>query len=329
VIGANGEVITDRDIVFRHIETGTEFRMEVKDATPESQRGNIERYKAQIRTMAEEFNTTNRRQIWVNRRKAIPELEEYASQRGVDVYDEVGTGKQFRGKHFDDVIEELHMSCMAETHVRVLSGGANLGLGIWMVAANSGELCREIEAATNSGTRSEAGLLRLGTSGLQVLAGGSLAFSGTVETLGTFSDVVANSPWLMGASRLGGPIGIAAIVGSEAILFVQYNRGHISWRQFTYSTWSLAGGVVGGIAGGVAGAETGAETGAAIGGCIGGPVGAGIGGTIGGALGGVGGGLAGAWGGSKIAHWATDAYYEFKDQKQEDTFKAFLLAYYK
>ncbi len=80
---------TDKDIVFRHRKTGVVVRAEIKNIRESSQLRNIAKYKLQIDKMHESFIKTGEIQAYINRNPLIPELRDYAKQKGLLVFDNV------------------------------------------------------------------------------------------------------------------------------------------------------------------------------------------------------------------------------------------------
>ncbi len=123
--GSNGKMVTDKDICFQHNKTGTLCRIESKDVSIASQRGNLPHYKKQIRQMASEYRKTGEVQAYINRHEIIPELKEYAKIEGVPTYENVITGeRKLRPKeiHINDVFEDISNNCWAQNEFINMKG---------------------------------------------------------------------------------------------------------------------------------------------------------------------------------------------------------------
>ncbi|MBA3312987.1 MAG: hypothetical protein H0T47_06805 [Planctomycetaceae bacterium] len=318
VIGDNGKMRTDRDIVLRHKATGLTGRLEVKQVTPENQAKNLSKYKRQIDQMAEEFRQTGRPQGWINKHSAHPQLRKYAETRGVKVFDNVSTSRNpSRGTMpIAAVVDQLDAGC------HQLRGGEKLGIvmkagsNLWQ-GFNNGERAvtewRQVSAGSGSWRR--AG--RFSTSAL----GGTTIAASQLMKLTRFARL----------SKFAGRAGYLIVGVSEGFVVSEWTAGEISTRQFAYAQAEIVGGFVGGLAGGKGGAWAGAAVGGAIGGAIGSfvpVVGTAMGATIGGTIGAFGGGFGGGWIGATAATSGVDRYYSFRDAQEEKRFFEWVAAHY-
>ncbi|MEI7773565.1 MAG: hypothetical protein WCK17_02210 [Verrucomicrobiota bacterium] len=94
---------TDKDIVFKDKVSGIETRLEVKEVKASTINKNSSKYKLQIDKMAAEQTRNGQRQTWINRKATTTWLKDYAQNKGVNVYDNVITGKG-KGTPFNQVI---------------------------------------------------------------------------------------------------------------------------------------------------------------------------------------------------------------------------------
>jgi hypothetical protein len=94
---------TDKDIVFKDKTSGIETRLEVKEVKASTINKNPSKYKLQIDKMAAEQTRTGQRQTWINRKATPTWFKDYAQNKGVNVYDNVITGKG-KGIPFNQVI---------------------------------------------------------------------------------------------------------------------------------------------------------------------------------------------------------------------------------
>lgn len=322
----SGRLITDRDILYRHRGTGALGRMEVKDVSVVSQKKkkNMQEYKRQIREMGLEQRKTGQRQAFVNRRTVIPELQEYAKQHQVTVYENVVTSDTNAARNgttpVADVIDDIERSARLSFRIRATAAG----FGVVMSAIETPRAFK----AWRSYVQGDGSLSEAGYRTLSVAAGGSFASSGVASTIA--SRIVASSPW---ASRLGrlGKIarraGMALSAGALGVRGYQWYSGEISTRQMTIETTAAAGGFAGAWAGAVAGGWAGAELGGFIG-MFAGPKGASLGAAVGGLLGSVGGAIGGAWAGQTIVAKGVESIYSRLDEEQQDLLFAEFLRIY-
>ena len=94
----------------------------------------------------------------MNRREVIPELKAYARNRGVPVYENVVTSQRGLGPNqvsFDQVLQDMHRQA-AGGHIRLLTGGAEVGLGMLMLAQAGSAVYEDLRIVADPTTRSEA-----------------------------------------------------------------------------------------------------------------------------------------------------------------------------
>ena len=97
VIGLNQRRLTsmggtDADLVFRHVSTGLQGRMEVKNLSLSSQRSNLPEIQKQILKMPEDARFTGEIQVWGNPRSILPEIRVFAERHGITVAERLRTG---------------------------------------------------------------------------------------------------------------------------------------------------------------------------------------------------------------------------------------------
>ncbi len=237
---------TDADILFRNRLTGETFRMEVKQVEPRNILKNLEKYKLQVDKMAEDKLISGRRQLWVNRYGAPPGFRGYAESRGVDVYENVGTGEKSALKPgatpFQEILERLRTPMQ--------------GPELPVAAINEGE---DVPVGPISRMSSDSAALETADAGE------------LLSPLGETSVAAADS--LDGALAR---TGVIAGVGLEAVTDVfsiyEYNTGRMTNRQMVtqikasaiFFTFTAGGASLGFFAGGI-GAVPGAITGMGIG----------------------------------------------------------------
>lgn len=303
-----GAVITDRDVVFRHRSSGSLGRIEVKDATPTSQRSNMAKYKRQIRLMAVEQHQTGQPQAFVNRRDLIPELRRYAASKGVRAYGNVVTSSagELRPNSIpiSNVLDDLDQTARSNFRMR----SATAGFGVIM-AVVEGQRAMDHWNQYLSG---DGSIGDVSHHTLLASAGGSYAIGGVTSSLSTMINASSRSAVLLGQVGKAAPwIGAGLMVGATGVRGYQWYSGEMNTRRFTVTTVSAGGGLSGGLAGAFGGSIVGA---------YGGPWGSAGGAIIG--------GIAGAWAGQTIATYGVESYYSFLDaQQQEQLFESLMQHY--
>lgn len=311
VFDRKGKLLTDRDLVFRHRVSGSLGRIEVKDATPSTQRSSLTRYMRQISLMAAEQNRTGQPQAFVNRRPLIPELRDYAASKGVRAYGNVVTSTSAIGKadnvSVQSVLDDLDREATRSFRVRA----ATTGFGIVMVAIQGREAYNQWhQYGLGNGSATEAGYHTMMTS-----AGGAYVIGGVSSTLATMKDASSRSAEIFGRVGKVAPwVGAGLLVGGTAIQGYQYYSGEINSRQFTTTTASAGGGLAGGLAGAAGGAYLGVYGGPWAWATV--PAGAIVG------------GIAGSWTGQTIATYGIESYYSFLDADQQQQLLAALIQHY-
>ena len=295
------KIVTDRDLVFRHRETGSLNRIEVKEVKKSSQYSNLEKYKRQINLMAKEQLATGRPQAFVNRRPLIPLLEKHANKMGVAAYGNVvtsntGAPATLGQIHVNDVLDDMDKIATRNFRVRSTVGGFGMAMALvegrnayqeWQKYANGNE------SALNASYHTA-----------NAAAGASFAASGIASNLATQMNASSRAAKVLGGiGRYGGPAGITLAGAGMGIHGYQYYSGQINTRQFVQSTSTSGGALAGGLAGAWGGGALGAYGGPYAFVTV--PAGAIIGGFV------------GAFGGQKAASIGVEAYYSRLDEQQQ------------
>lgn len=316
---------TDADIVFRHQPTGLQVRMEVKNATPASQRASLGKLQSQILKMAHDARLTGEMQVWANRQNVLPELRAFAERHGVRVEERLRTGStnlRPDDRSFQDFATSLDKDLRVQARLTAMAGSVKAGAGIYMAYQAIRQL--ENDVAAFDGTQGD--LLRFGEHGSTLLAGGSFGMAGAAQ-LARQIPGLANSARLVSLKKWGGRLGVAGTVLAEGFLLSQYMSGDLTERQFWHGQASLGGGLAGGAAGGFVGFKVGAVTGGAIGSFFG-PKGTVIGAGIGGTIGALGGGFGGGYAGAHFASGGVETLFRLRDAEQQERYSQFLLLHY-
>ena len=309
-----GRLLTDRDIAYRHRATGALGRIEVKDVSEASQRTKLQDYKRQIRLMGLEQRQTGQQQAFVNRRKMIPELREYANRHRVLMFENVVTSSRNAARtgtfSISDVFDTLDQNARVASRLRT----AGIGIGL-LVSAFEGP--RAVNAWQNysdgNGSLSEASFRTM-----SFASGGSFAVSGVTATLATNINASSRSAMLLGRiGKTAGPLGAALAAGAMSVRGYQWYSGELNNRQFTTEVTSAGGGIAGAWAGAGAGGWAGAKLGGVAGAFVG-PEGIPPGAAIGGFFGSMGGAIAGAWAGQTITGIGIESIYSRLEVKQQD-----------
>jgi hypothetical protein len=198
---------TDKDLWFRHKQTGQRCRVEVKDAKPTSQRADLERIKCQIDKMAAEYRRTGELQAWANRRRTIPAVLDYAKRNGVPVYERT------RQSDFGQILDDFDQRSFTTAGARLAGGGIGVGLGVLLLYTSGEALFADIESTSNDpahalGTAEHASLFVTGsgstTYGVGRLGPLLTTEEGSLETLGKLT-------------KWGGKLGFYGAIASEGI----------------------------------------------------------------------------------------------------------------
>lgn len=322
--GATGKLITDKDIWYRHLASGAIGRIEVKDVSVASQRANLAYYQRQMDKMAAEFRRTGELQAWMNRKAIIPELRDYARQRGIPTYGNVVTGDASArvpgtmsvGEALQDIDRHHNRIGLA----RRVGAGAQIGFGALLLSRSLPLAVHDARLLLDAEQRSAIVAFRFGEHAGWAVSGASSLGVGTAQLVATFTSNEQRLASLTRASRTGGMICVAAFLAAEGFSVLRYAQGDITQRQFLAEQSSLAAG----LGGSVAGAWVGAKVGAGIGVWIGGPVGAPVGGTLGAVVGGV----AGGYTASAIALHGLQRWFDLRDEQQAGEYQRFLYSHY-
>jgi hypothetical protein len=295
---------TDTDIEFRHRGTGRYGRIEVKELSRETQRRNLGKLEVQFRKMAEDRRHVGRIQVWINRRKNIPEIEAYGRKYGIPVYGDVATGRvTFRPGQpsLRNVLDHIDRRASMRGSI---SGSAQLGFGLYQLVSSGFETWDDLRALLDDDRETVSALDSLGQHLSMTVAGGLFSVSGSVQVargLGYASKLTSLSRWP-------GRLGAGAVLAAGGFVLWQYQDGKLTYREFNRILIPLTSGAVLGVGG----AWSGMQIGAAIG-SIFGPEGA----LIGAIGGGLAGGLGGNWLGNDLASRWLEAGYSLKDQEME------------
>jgi len=293
VYDKKGKILTDKDLFFEHKSTGQRFQIEVKEVKPSSQRADIKRLKSQIDKMAKDMKRTGELKVLVNRKKTIPEIKNYAKQKGVLFYENVKTGKKAKIDFNKNILKDLAKKAKKLNKIKNGIGTGTAGIGLLVLGVSSHNIYQELQKENwNSLIIGEnTGWAVLGA-GMTTAGIGQLAKSSLTMTIGR------------GAGGVG-------FVIAEGFIVAQYANDNITTRDF-YTNQS-----------GLICALAGAKGGVLIGGSIGGWFG-GVGAPVGGVLGGVGGGIIGYFIGTKSANYV----YGLLDQQEREIVFTHIYNYY-
>lgn len=295
---------TDADIVVRHQETGRQVRLEVKDVSLASQQTNMAKYKLQIDKMAKEARLTGELQFWFNRRPVLPELQEYALQRGVVAVGEVKTGGASRGLDLREARQLVHREALRVDQFRTGLAVASLVYGPWLLIEDAPETLRVIGVAGDWRSMSLNDQLRLGEHASRTLAGAGMTIAGGASFGGRFVPITMQGP-LSAVARAGGWGSLAALGAGEVFLVVRYRSGDLSGREFWTTQMVMASTATGTFIGGWVGTVSGSAVPFV-------PLGALIGGLAGSA--------AGGYAGKTLAQHSAEWFYERQQGKFDDQF---------
>ncbi len=304
-----GGGISDQDITFTSRLTGGKTWLEVKDVKILKLNAQL---KAQIDRMAGAKNI--QRKIIVNRNSVDPAVKVYARQKGVEVFDNVKSGKIK-----DTILQQERQITLKK---KVATGSFQTALGIWLTASQVWELNK---ALNNSQLSEGARLRKAGSRGALTVTGAAITAKGIFNVLDaeksaypnlktaqktipnkqglskSFPKVPKSVPVIAKYSRLLGPVAWAGLGVYAGFEYNRWRHGDINTRHLAYTGASLSGGVGGALAGSKVGAKIGAGIGTALG-----PKGT----IAGGVIGGLAGGISGAFGGSAAAAWAGEKAYD-------------------
>ena len=302
---------TDADIVIRHQRSGLYGMVEVKDYSLKSQSTNLGSLKEQIDKMAREGRRTGKPQFWMNRRDVLPEVQRYASTKGVFALGNVSTGQSPIGKTMSsaEALDAMDREFARVGRERVVRGGGGLAFGTLMLINAAPTAWEDIQAVWDPASQSTQAWLRLGEYGSYTLAGGSMVASGSALLASRFvGDELQGTLYSLG--KWGGVASAGLFAVGEGFLIARYVRGDVSSREFRTNQWILATTGLGSFGGSWLGATFGMfffhEP------------------TWTGGLG----GLTGGWLGQKVGQWSADAHYEAKYAKLDQAFGQAVCARY-
>ncbi len=315
---------TDKDITYRHRQTGVAGRIEVKQWSIETQRTNFRSLKKQIQKMAISQRQTGELQSLMFRGDVIPKVRTYAARFGIPVYDNVATGTKTSrlstAVPIEGVLNDLDRRATVVGRTRMVAGGASLGIGLVTTFYSGKAAFSELERLASASPTNSGSSLRFGRHASLALSGIGMTVRGGADLGKLISASTRNARVLTVSARVAGGVAIAAFLVSEGFLIAEYLHGDMTTREFTSTQAALGGG----LAGALAGAGAGAKAGAFIGVWVGGPPGAALGGSIGAVVGGVGGSFAGA----AVAQRGINEWYSFRDAKVEREFRDFVFTHY-
>ncbi|MBK8094174.1 MAG: hypothetical protein IPK32_19965 [Verrucomicrobiaceae bacterium] len=219
--------LTDKDLVLRHLQTGLQSRIEVKDVKPASQRSDLERIKGQLDKMAAEYRRTGELQAWANRQETIPAIKEYGRQKGVPIYEKTTQAD------FPKILDDLERRSVVETRVKISSSLLGTGAGVALLYSSTAGLLE----ASQADLTDVAARLRLGEQASLFVAGGSFTSSGFAQ-IGSRLAITENSLAKLGAvTKWGGRAGIAGIILAEGLgIGIDY----YNWDQMTARQQSIS-----------------------------------------------------------------------------------------
>ena len=249
---------TDKDMVVRHKATGLYARIEVKDVSLSSQSSNIEDLKKQINKMAKEGRLTGQSQYWVNRREVHPEIQRYATSKGINVYGNVSTGTSQKNGLMSskDFMDDVDKSIFKSDRNRSVFGAGQLANGVWMLVESIPNTFEDIQTVLNPETRTTQDWMRLGSNSTSTLAGSALILSGTLRSASRYASeqLQARSYAL---SNNAGRAAATFIVADEAFLIWRYREGDVSSSEFWTSQWLLSASMTGSYGGALLGRSIG------------------------------------------------------------------------
>lgn len=299
---------TDADFIIRHRPTGLRGRVEVKDISLPTQSTSLSKLKVQMDKMALEGRRTGQPQFWINRREVHPDLQNYASKKGILVLGEVKTGRSPTGSEMSakDAMDAVAKGAAHTHRRRAVVAGAKLAYGAWLLLDSHGA-ANELQTVLNADTRTAQAWRRLGEQGSYAVAGGGMTLSGGALLWSRYASEEAQGR-LFNWSRTGGIVSLAALGAGEAFLISRYAYGDVSSREFWTTQWMLSSTLVGGAAG--------SWVGGAVGAMWQNPLSIDIAATLG--------GMAGAWIGQQLGARAADYYYDLKFAKLDEEFGKFV-----
>lgn len=308
---------TDADIIVRHKATGMYARIEVKDVSPSSQSSGIQRIKIQIDKMAREGRLTGQSQFWVNRREVLPEVQRYASSKGVHVFSNVSTGgsQKINTMSSKELSDNIERSLVKTEQNRSFLGGSELVYGVWMLAESASATWQDIQTVSNHDSSPDQAWLRLGQHGFSTLAGGTMALSGSALVASRYAgDQLQSRLYSFGKS--GGVVSVGALIMNEGFLISRYRNGDVSSREFWTSQWSQSAATVGTFGGGLLGRVAGTLTPPPLA-------------PLAGNLGSILGGSVGNWAGQYVGEKYAGEYYDIKFAKLDQEFGKTIYDHYK
>jgi hypothetical protein len=254
-------------------------------------------------------------QVWVNRRKNIPEIEAMGRKYGIPVFGDVATGRAALKPDQPSLRVVLEHIDRRAWMPRAISGGAQLGFGVFMSITSGTQAWNDVRMLLADDQNGDASLARLGQHLSMTAAGGLFSASGSIQVARS----LGYASKLAGLSRWSGRLGLGATLAAGGFVLWQYQSGQLSDREFTRLWVPLGTSAVLGAGGAWACVWTGAAIGSWFG-----PAGTVVGGVVGGLVGGVGAG----WLGNSLASSGLEAVYSIKDQRMESQRVRFVYSLY-
>jgi len=325
--GRDGKLVTDKDIRFRHQESGLYGRIEVKDVIERSQYSNKGKYKVQMDKMITEGKRTGELQIWANRHTVIPELKSYAERGGILVQENVVTGKKNienpNNRPIEEMMDDIDKQAKAVGRARAISGGAQTAFGAFslILALPSTFDDAKFLFLAKPETQTLSQWLRLGENSTLVISGIAFLSSGLIDLIKQPPDS-SNLKNYNKVSRVLRNVGIVGAILSEGFVVLQFVYDDMNKREFISHHAQLAGGFIGMVAGAKLGALAalwGGQAGPQAGTpeeIVTVPIAAIIGGVF------------GAFSGSHLSAMGVEKYYELKDEELEKKFEDYVFARY-
>jgi hypothetical protein len=308
---------TDADISFHHKSTGLFGRIEVKDYSVNSQVTNLKKLKIQINKMSMEEKYSGQPQFWMNRREILPELHQYASDKGVFIQGKVSTGQSLKGNIITsrDALDRFDREIIKTDRTRTAIAGAQFAFGALMLMDAMPKAWNDYQSIENYDAESDQAWLHFGESASKALAGMAMTFSGSSEiTRRIAATRFQSAPDQQGRfyrfGRASGITSIAAMGMAEGFSIARYRNNDVSSKDFWTAQWVMGTSASGGLVGSWAG-----SLGSTV--LIKNPMwGALVGGTT------------GSWIGEAVGVKTAETYYEVKFSQLDEAFGKFVYQCY-
>jgi hypothetical protein len=222
---------TDKDLSFRHTDTGRMCRIEVKDVSLSSQRADIVRIEGQIDKMADDYRRTGDLQAWVNRQGVLPEIEAYARFQGIPVFAEC------KQSDLGQLLDHFDRLARWKANFRLFGSFVEAGFGAVLIATEGPQAFHDASGVWQSNGSDVESWLRLGRDTSLTGMGATMLTSGAVGVTSRFSG--SSVEWLGGVeafSEWAGPLGLGLYVVAdgfdEGVAVWDYRHGTISRQHF-------------------------------------------------------------------------------------------------